>query len=261
MIDAHTHLNDPQLLPHVDALLARMAQAGVTGALVVGCDLPSSRTAIELAQRYPAQLRAAVGVHPHESSTLDDDTLVTLRDLARDPAVVAIGEIGLDFHYDHSPRDTQRGAFRDQLALAAACELPIIIHERAAADEVMAILDHEQGWARGGAWHCCSVTPDRAVAIARQLYIGIAGWVTFKNGENIREIARAVPLERLLIETDAPYLTPVPYRGHPNEPAYVRLTAQAVAEVKGIALAEVENITATNTLQAFPRWELACRKE
>ena len=254
MIDAHAHLNDPKLLPYVDELLARMAQNGVTGTLVVGFDLPSSRTAIALAQRYPAQLRVAVGVHPHESNTLDDDTLIALRDLARHPSVVAIGEIGLDFHYDHSPRDTQRGAFRDQLALAAECGLPIIIHERAAVDEVMAILDEEQRWACGGAWHCCSVTPDRAVAISQYLYIGIAGWITFKNGENIREIARTIALERLLIETDAPFLTPVPYRGHPNEPAYVRLTAQAVAEVKGIALADVEKITSVNTLQAFPRW-------
>ncbi len=256
MIDAHCHLNDPRLLPDVDALLARMAQHGVEGALVVGYDLPSSRQAVALARQSPHSLRAAVGLHPHDSKELTPEMLADFAALAREPEVVAYGEIGFDFHYDHSPRDVQRDAFRRQLALAAEAGLPIIIHEREAAEEVMAILDAEDGWARGGAWHCCSVSPELAVVIAQRLYVGIAGWVTFSKAENIRALVRAVPLERLLIETDAPYLAPVPFRGKPNEPAHVRLVAQAVAKVKGIAAAEVEQQTAANARRAFPRWAL-----
>lgn len=254
MIDAHNHLNDPRLLPDVDALVARMQQAGVTGALVVGCDLPSSRTAVELARRFPDTLRATIGVHPHESKDLDAETLAALKSLATEPGVVAIGEIGLDFFYDHSPRDVQRDAFRRQLALAAEVGLPIVIHEREAVEDVRAIMDAEGAWALGGVWHCCSVAPDIALEISRSLFIGIAGWLTFKKSDNIRDIARAVPLDRLLVETDAPYLTPVPHRGKPNEPAYVRITAQALADLKGIPLPDVETITVRNTLQAFSRW-------
>lgn len=256
MIDAHTHLNDPRLLPAVDQVLARMQQGGVEQALVVGYDVPSSREAVALARRFPTLLRAAVGMHPHESKGLDTDALMALADLARQPEVVAYGEIGLDFHYDHSPRDVQRDAFRRQLALAAERELPIIIHEREAAEEVLALLDAEEGWARGGAWHCCSVTPDLAPVIARVLYLGIAGWITFPKAENIRALASAVPLERLLVETDAPFLAPVPFRGKPNEPAYVRLVAEALAAVKATPFALVAEQTSQNVRRAFPRWNL-----
>jgi TatD DNase family protein len=260
LIDAHAHLNDPRLLGDLDAVLARMDAAGVAGVLVVGCDLPSSRQAVELAMRYPAQIRAAIGVHPHESRLLDAGGLAALRDLGARPEVVAVGEIGLDFYYDHSPREVQREAFRQQLALAHELALPIIIHEREAADEVMGILTAEDGWACGGAWHCASVTPALAVEIARSLFVGIAGWITFKNADNIRALAQAVPLERLLVETDAPYITPVPHRGHRNEPAYVRLTAQALAEVQGVPVSRVEECTTQNVRQAFPRWTRTLRE-
>ncbi len=254
MIDAHCHLNDPELLPHADELLAGMREAGVSGALVVGYDHQSSREAVALAERYPEQLRAAIGVHPHESKFLDDGTLDALRELAQAPVVVAVGEIGLDFHYDHSPRDVQRDAFRRQLALAAELALPIVIHEREAAEELIALLDAEEGRRLGGSWHCCSVAPELAVELARDFYIGIAGWLTFPKAENIRAIARAVPLERLLIETDSPYLAPVPFRGRKNAPANVRLVAQALAIEKGVSSATVEEVTERNTRRAFPRW-------
>ncbi len=254
MFDAHNHLNDPRLLPEVEALLARMEEAGVRGALVVGTDVPTSHTAVALARRYPGVLAAAVGMHPHESSGLDDDALAALAALAREPEVVALGEIGLDYHYDHSPRPVQREAFRRQLGVAAACGLPIVLHEREAVEDMTAILDAEGGWVLGGVWHCCSTSPETALAIAERLYVGIAGWITFPKGENIRALARAVPLGRLLLETDAPYITPVPHRGHPNEPAYVRLTAEALAAVKETTLDEVAARTTANTLAAFPRW-------
>ncbi|MHB0939556.1 MAG: TatD family hydrolase [Armatimonadota bacterium] len=253
MIDAHCHLNDPRLLPQVDELLARMLDAGVAGALVVGYDVPSSRQAVELARRHPA-LRAAVAVHPHESKDLDAAGLAALAELGRQPEVVAFGEIGLDFHYDHSPRDVQREAFTRQLALAAELGLPVVIHEREAAEETMAILDAEDGWARGGEWHCCSTTPELAARIATRFYIGIAGWLTFPKAENIREMARAVPLERMVVETDAPYLAPVPHRGRTNEPAYVPIILQALAALKGLPVEDVERITDENVQRVFPRW-------
>jgi TatD DNase family protein len=253
MIDAHSHLNDPQLSAQLDAVLARMREAGVSGALVIGTDVQSSRDAVQLAHDHP-ELRAAVAMHPHDSKNLDDAALAELAELASRPEVVAYGEIGLDFHYDHSPRDVQREAFRRQLRLARALNLPVVIHERAAVEEVMAILDAEDGWARGGEWHCCSVAPELAARIAERLYVGIAGWITFPKAENIRQMARVVPIERILLETDAPYLAPVPHRGKTNEPAFVPIIAQALAEVKGIACREVERITNENVTRAFPRW-------
>jgi len=255
MIDAHTHLNDPRLEPNVEALLARMQEAGVQSALVVGYDVASSERAVSLARQYPDVLRAAVGVHPHESRDFDAAAAAALEELASQPEVVAIGEIGLDFHYDFSPRDAQRDAFRRQLELAARLGLPVVIHEREAVEEVLAILDAAGGWAGGGTWHCCDVTPDLAAGIARWLFIGIAGWITFPKSEGIRSLARAVPVGRLLIETDAPHLAPVPHRGKPNEPAYVRLVAEALAEVKGLPLSDLERATTENVLRAFPRWK------
>jgi len=253
MIDAHSHLNDPQLSVQIDAVLARMREAGVSGALVIGADVPSSRLAVELARVYP-ELRAAVAMHPHESKDLDDEALAELAALARQPEVVAYGEIGLDFHYDFSPREIQRDAFRRQLRLARELDLPIVIHEREAADEVMSMLDAENGWAHGGEWHCCSVEPERAARIAERLYVGIAGWITFSKAENIRALARAVPLERIVLETDAPYLAPAPHRGKTNEPAFVPIIAQTLAELKGVSFAEVERVTDENVARAFPRW-------
>jgi TatD DNase family protein len=254
MIDAHCHLNDTRMLPQADALVARMADAGVTGALVVGFDVPSSHAAVELAASHPGVLYAAIGVHPHDSKDLDADGLDALRALAARPGVVAIGEIGLDYHYDHSPRDVQREACRRQLALAAEVGLPVVLHEREATEDLVDILDAEGGWARGGEWHCCAVEPELGPRIARDFFVGIAGWVTFPKMEGIRALVRAVPLDRLLAETDAPYLAPVPYRGKPNEPAYVRLVARAIAEVKGIPAEDVERCTADNVRRAFPRW-------
>lgn len=254
MIDSHAHLNDPRLLPDLEGVLERMGPAGVSGALVVGYDLPSSQRALELASRYPDLLRASVGVHPHESKSLGRAALASLEELASHPEVVAYGEIGLDFHYDHSPRDVQREAFRRQLGLAARLGLPVIIHEREATEEALAILTEGDGLAPGGVWHCCDLGPDLAKEIAGWLFIGIAGWITFPKAENIRAMARAVPLERVLVETDAPYLTPVPYRGRRNEPAHVRLVAEQLARVRGVSLERVAAVTKENIFRAFPRW-------
>ena len=254
MIDSHTHLNDPRLEPEIESLLARMREAGVTGAIVVGYDVPSSRKAIELARRYPEPLRASVGMHPHDAKDLDAAALDELERLAREPEVVAYGEIGLDFHYDNSPRDVQREAFGRQLEVAKRLGLPVIIHERSASEEALAIIEAHDARKLGGTWHCCSVEPEFAAGITPDFFVGIAGWISFPKADNIRALARAVPLERLLIETDCPYLTPVPYRGKRNEPAYVRLVAESLAEVKRVSVAEVERVTSENVGRAFPGW-------
>ncbi len=253
MIDAHCHLNNPEMMESTAAMLQRMAAVGVTGAVVAGYDLPSSYRAVELAQRYP-QLRAVIGVHPHDSDTIDDALIDELRALARAPQVLAIGEIGLDYHYDHSPREVQRVGFHRQLVLAAELGLPVVIHEREAIDDALQIMDAEGGWARGGHWHCGSVEPEIGLHIAQHMYIGIAGWVTFKKAENIRALATAIPLERMLLETDTPYLAPIPHRGKTNEPSYIPLIAAAVAELHGVTAAEVGTQTAANVGRAFGRF-------
>jgi TatD DNase family protein len=212
--------------------------------------VPSSRQAVELARRHPA-LRAAVAVHPHDSKDLDAAGLAELAELGRQPEVVAFGEIGLDFHYDHSPRDVQREAFKRQLALAAELALPVVIHEREAVEETMAILDAEGGWARGGEWHCCSTTPELAVSIAKRFFIGIAGWLTFQKSDNIREMARAVPIERMVLETDAPYLAPAPHRGHRCEPAFVAHTLAALAELRAQRPEDLAAWTTRNAVGLF----------
>ncbi len=253
MIDAHCHLNNPEMLELVPAMLQRMTAAEVTGAVVAGYDLASSYRAVELARQYP-QLRAVVGVHPHDSDIIDDALIDELRMLARAPQVLAIGEIGLDYHYDHSPREVQREGFRRQLALAAELNLPVVIHERAAIDDALMIMDAEGGWARGGHWHCGSVEPEIGLRIAQHMYVGIAGWVTFKKADNIRALAAAIPLERMLLETDSPYLAPIPHRGKSNEPSYIPLIAAAVAELHGVTAEEVGAQTAANVGRAFGRW-------
>jgi len=215
--------------------------------------LASSQAAVALAEAYP-QIYAAVGVHPHDAKTLTGDMLKELRALALHPKVVAIGEIGLDFFRDLSPRDKQRQAFKQQLALASEIGKPVIIHDRDAHSEIMAILHR---WVRGshepvGVLHCFS--GDLAMAqeaIELGFYISIAGPVTFKNARRLRELVGQLPLEKLLIETDCPYLAPHPYRGKRNEPAYVKLVAQEVARVKGLSPEKVSRVTSDNAQALF----------
>lgn len=255
MIDSHSHLTDTRLCGEITHLLQRMAEAGVGQVLVVGNDLASSRAALALAREYPRLLRASLGVHPHEATTMSEEILQEFRLLAADPLVVAIGEIGLDYHYDFSPRPLQQTAFRAQITLAKELNLPLIIHEREAVDDIFAILDETAGWQCGGSWHCCSTELPAAQRIAEYFYLGIAGWVTFPKAQNIHTLAREMPLNRLLLETDAPYITPVPFRGKTNEPAYLQYTCAALAELQGTTAEEVAAVTNDNTRRAFPRWD------
>ncbi len=260
LTDTHTHLGFPQFDSDRERVIERAKTAGIKAIVNVGADLASSQAAVALAEAYP-QIYAAVGVHPHDAKTLTGETLEELRDLANHPRVVAIGEIGLDFYRDLSPRDKQHQAFQQQLALASEIGKPVIIHDRDAHSEVMAILRH---WIESshkpaaishqpvGVLHCFS--GDLAMAqeaIELDFYISIAGPVTFKNAQGLRELVRQFPLEKLLVETDCPYLAPHPYRGKRNEPAYVKLVAQEVARIQGVSLEAVARITSDNAQALF----------
>jgi TatD DNase family protein len=220
----------------------------VVAILNVGGDLASSRAAVALAERYDF-IYAAVGVHPHDARTVTPAVLDELRALASHSKVVAIGEIGLDYYRDLSPRPVQRQALADQLALAAELGLPVVVHSREALDDVLAAL---QGWEGTGVLHSYSGGPERLEEVLELGFsIGISGPVTFPKAERLRAVAAAVSLERLLVETDCPYLTPVPYRGRRNEPAHVRYVAQAVARARGMEAEPLARAAADNARRLF----------
>ena len=265
LTDTHAHLNSPRFKSDRERVIERAAAAGVKAIINVGASLASSQAAVALAEAYP-QICAAVGVHPHDAKTLTGNMLEELRALALHPKVVAIGEIGLDFFRDLSPRDKQRQAFQQQLALASEAGKPVIVHNRDSHSEIKAILrrwacpERRSAYGRRvesdhrplGVLHCFS--GDLAMAqeaIELGFYISIAGPVTFKNARSLRELVRQLPLEKLLVETDCPYLTPHPHRGKRNEPAYVKLVAQEVARIQGVSLEKVANITTVNAFNLF----------
>jgi TatD DNase family protein len=251
LIDTHCHLQDKRFAGDLEAVLDRAQEAGVAYALVVGSDLATSREACELAQKYP-QLFAIVGVHPHDSKDADRATFDEIRKLAAQERVVALGEMGLDYHYDFSPRKIQQRVFRYQIGLARELGLPIVIHDREAHADTMAILKEEKAEEVGGVLHCYSGSWEMArECIKMGFYISIAGPVTFANAKKLVQVVENLPLEHLLVETDAPYLTPVPHRGKRNEPAYVRHVAEAIARIKGIAVEEVEEQTTANAIKLF----------
>lgn len=251
LIDTHCHLQDKRFAGDLEAVLDRAQEAGVAYALVVGSNLATSREACELAQKYP-QLFAIVGVHPHDSKDADRATFDEIRKLAAQERVVALGEMGLDYHYDFSPRKIQQRVFRYQIGLARELGLPIVIHDREAHADTMAILKEEKAEEVGGVLHCYSGSWEMArECIKMGFYISIAGPVTFANAKKLVQVVENLPLEHLLVETDAPYLTPVPHRGKRNEPAYVRHVAEAIARIKGIAVEEVEEQTTANAIKLF----------
>jgi TatD DNase family protein len=248
LIDSHAHVDFSQFDNDREAVLAAAREAGLVAILNVGADLASSRAAVELARRYDF-VYASVGVHPHSAKTVTPAVLDELRDLARDPKVLAIGEIGLDYYRDLSPRPVQRKVFADQLALAADLDLPAVVHSREAHDDVLAGLE---GWDGNGVLHSYSGGPDRLERVLELgFFIGISGPVTFRKADRLREAVAAAPLDRLLVETDCPYLTPVPYRGRRNQPAYVRYVAEAVARTRNIPVEQVARATTANAACLF----------
>ncbi len=251
LVDTHAHLDDARFREDLPGVLARAAEAGVEHILTVGCDLESSRESLRLAAAHPG-LYAALGIHPHDAPQATKEGLETLRNLLGNDRAVAVGEIGLDFYRDRSPRDVQRRAFRDQLRLAREVGKPVIVHDRDAHEEVLAILREERAAEIGGVLHCFS--GDLAMAracVEMGLYISIAGPVTYPANEALREVVRQIPVDHLLIETDAPYLAPQARRGRRNEPAFVAQTARKIAEIKGLTLDDVARVTTLNAFELF----------
>jgi TatD DNase family protein len=246
LIDSHCHLDDKRFADDLDAVLDRAAAAGVTRILTIGTGNgpPEIDRAVRLADRSP-QVYASIGVHPHDASKVTPQTYDDLRALAVHAKVVAFGEIGLDYHYDFSPREIQREVFIEQLKLASDVNLPITIHTREAWDDTMSILgEHCSG---PGILHCFTGDPTQAQqALDMGFHLSYGGVLTFKTAENVRESARITPPERLLIETDAPYLAPIPHRGKRNEPALMIETARKLAEVRGTTPDAIAALTAAN---------------
>lgn len=251
LIDSHAHLDDRRFDRDREDIINSFKDNDISLVINPGADLSSSIKAVNLAEEYD-NIYAAVGVHPHSAKDVDESTMEILRSFTDREKVIAIGEIGLDYHYDNSPRDIQRKWFIEQMKLAKEVDLPIIIHSRDAQQDTFDLLKAEQDGNLEGVLHCYSGSVEMAKEyIKLGFYISIAGPVTFKNARVLKEVAREVPLDKMLIETDAPYLTPEPYRGKRNEPVYVRFVAATIAEEKGISFEEVARRTAENTKKLF----------
>ncbi len=255
LIDSHAHLDDARYDGDRDAVIARAREAGVEIFITIGCDLATSRSAVALAERYPF-VYATVGVHPHEVKHIGDDWYEELRRLAQHPKVVGYGEIGLDYHYNYSPPKLQRERFREQVGIAKDLGLPLSIHSREAQEDTIAILREEKAGTVGGVFHC--FTGDAWLAkdaLDLGFYLSFSGVLTFQNASMLRDIAKTVPMDRLLVETDCPYLTPAPHRGKRNEPSFVTLVAEKLAEVRteseALDVEQVGRITADNTRRLF----------
>jgi TatD DNase family protein len=248
LIDAHCHLTYEQFAD-IDAVIGRSIDADVTGWITIGTDVEESVKAVELAGRFE-NMFASVAVHPHEAKSADQSAIGQIKELAKNKKIVAIGETGLDFHYEFSTPQQQRESFVRHLELAAELNLPVVIHSREAFNETMEILESNAEGIRKVVFHCFSGTVEQAkVVLGKDWFISLTGVVTFKNAQMSREVARYVPLDRLMIETDAPYLSPEPMRKQKvNEPAFLIHTAKFIAELRGMELAVfAKQVTATTT--------------
>ncbi len=251
LIDTHAHLEMPEFKKDLEAVIQRAKESGVEYIFTVGTEKKDWKRALEIADAHPS-IYAILGVHPHHAKEIDDQTYPTLRELSRNGKVKAYGEIGLDFFRNLSPQDIQLMRFREQIGLAKELGLPVVIHDREAHEETLEILKSEKAEECGGIIHCFSGDYEMAKAcLDMGFLISIPGSITFKNAEGFREIVRRIPLESLLVETDAPFLTPVPFRGKRNEPSYVRYTAQKVAEIKKVSFEKVAEVTTENALRVY----------
>ena len=248
LIDTHCHLTFEQLSDDIEAVLARSVLEGVTGWITVGTDPQQNRKAVELADKFK-NMYAAVGIHPHDAREITAETLTELKELAQDEKVVALGETGLDFHYNFSSQSDQKRAFAAQLKIAKELNLPVIIHCREAFDETMEILDRHSRVLRGVVFHCFSGSAEQAkIILDYGFYVSFTGVVTFKNADIIRNAAKLVPTDKLMLETDCPYMSPEPMRKQKiNEPALMIHTARYLAELKQMDLTDFANaVTATS---------------
>jgi TatD DNase family protein len=253
LVDTHCHLNHQQFAADQEAAVARALAAGVRAMVVVGYDLPSSRRAVELAQASPA-LWATVGIHPHEAASAKPGALRELAELAAADRVVAVGEIGLDFYRNLSPRAAQERALHAQLELALAAGLPVVVHTRDSMPETLAVLMQHQSAGLRCVLHCWSGSIEEAErVVAAGWWLGIGGVVTFKKATELQRVAQAIEPAHLLLETDAPYLAPPPRRGHRNEPAYLPWVAECMAGLRGVPVAAIAEQTTANARAAFDR--------
>lgn len=253
LIDSHAHIQGKEYAVEVEAVIARARAAGVETIIAVGGagDMSSNNEAVAMAARFE-NVYATVGMHPHDAKDVGADELKTLKELASSPKVIAVGETGLDYYYNHSPHDVQRRVFAHFIQMACDTELPIVVHERDAAKEAADLLRNEGAGKLRGVIHCFTGNYEAACAyLDLGFYLSFTGIITFKNAEPLREVVRKVPLERIFVETDSPFLTPVPHRGKRNEPAYVRFVAETIAKVKGVDLAEVARLTSANVKALF----------
>jgi len=251
LIDTHAHLDMKDFDKDRQATLDRALEGGITHIITIGIDLSSSLKALELAKTYDF-VYASVGYHPHNATQIDQQVMGELEKLVSEPKVVAWGEIGLDFYRRYSPPDTQVEAFKRQLGIAMDLDLPVIIHDREAHRELFEILKEMRKAKTKGVIHCFSGNYDMAMALIEMgYYISIPGTVTYKKALQVQEVATGIPLDRLLVETDAPFLAPVPYRGKRNEPLFVTYTAQKIAELRNLSSQEVALKTSENAKRVF----------
>ena len=244
LTDSHAHLDG---FEDLDEVLSRARDAGLRRIVAVGSDAGT----LEICRSNP-WICAAVAIHPHEARLADPTLLSTVSGLARDPAVVAVGETGLDYHYDHSPRPVQQEVFRRHVSLALEIGKPLVIHSREAMDDTLRILDETGGWAAGGVFHCYSGGPDHAPTIlGKGFHLSFAGPVTFRKSAGLRSLLTTLPRGRVLAETDCPYLAPEPHRGRRNEPANVRLVVEAIARAWNVTPDEAAAITSSNAARLF----------
>ena len=251
LTDSHAHLEMPEFKKDLEAVIQRAKESGVEYVFTVGTEKKDWKRALEIAESHPS-IYAILGVHPHNAKEIDHQTYPMLRELCRNEKVKAYGEIGLDFFRNFSPRDLQLMRFREQIGLAKELGLPVVIHDREAHHETLEILKSEGAKDCGGIIHCFSGDYGMAKACMDMgFYISIPGSITFKNAKSFREVVKRIPLDSLLVETDAPFLTPEPFRGKRNEPGYVRYTAQRMAEVKNISLEKVAEATTQNAMRVY----------
>jgi TatD DNase family protein len=253
LIDSHAHIQGKEYSGEVEAVIKHAREAGVDKIIVVGGagDMSSNTAAVGLVESW-TNLYATVGMHPHDAKDVGEEELQELKRLAVHPKVVAIGETGLDYYYNHSPREVQRRVFTQFICLAKDTGLPLVVHERDAASEALELLRSEGAGKIRGVIHCFTGDYDAACAyLDLGFYLSFTGIITFKNAEPLRDVVRKVPLDNLFVETDSPYLTPVPHRGKRNEPAYVRFVAETVASVKHVSLQDVADTTTRNVKQLF----------
>ncbi len=249
LFDTHTHMLDERYDEDRDSVMKELPQKNVCGIVENASDLETSYLAVEFANKYDF-VYATVGLHPHSASEWDGNTKKELTELAKNKRVVAIGEIGLDYYYDHSERDVQREVFCEQMQLAKELDLPVVIHSREATKDVVSVL--EQFPTVSGVIHCFSGSVETMeIMLNMGYYIAFGGSLTFKNAKKTVEVAKCVPSDKILIETDCPYLTPIPYRGKRNTPEYVSFVAQKLAEVRNVSVEEIEDMTLRNAKMVF----------